>query len=283
MKKNKPRYVIFSDLDSTLLTDKTKKIPYRTTRYIRKLAKKGHVFVLASGRPLQGMLKYAKQLKINHPIVCDNGGIMYIPDNDNIYTYEYFINNVETIENSIDVNISKKFLSDLDGILNACFISAIHNNYIENTNLIPFWMVHHNPTIKVIEGKCNEILNEDALMISIYTSDYDKTIEIINKYPHIKYQYWHNPQSGHAFEISKSGTSKGFFINEVCKMYNIDIENTIAFGDQLNDISMFEIANHSVSMVNCKDEVKAKTKYVTKYSCNKEGVYHFLKKFLKSK
>lgn len=281
MKKSKPRYVIFSDLDSTLLTDKTKKIPLRTVRYIRKLSREGHIFVMASGRPLQAMLKYVKALKINHPVVCDNGGIMYIPDNPKEYTYKYFVENVDAIENTIDKNISKMFLSDLDEIINACFVSGIHANYIQNKALIPFWMVHPDSSIPLLEGKASEILNEDPLMITIYTSDYDKTMEIINKYPHIKHQYWNNPKEGHAFEISKAGTSKGYFIAEVCKMYNVDINNTICFGDQLNDISMFESSNISVAMCTSRAQVLEKAKYQTKCSCNKEGVYKFLKEFFK--
>lgn len=282
MKQTK-RYLIFSDLDSTLLTDKTKKIPLRTILYIRRLAKKGHIFVMASGRPLQGMMKYIKALKINHPVVCDNGGIMYIPDNPKEYTYKYFVDNVEAIENSIDKDISKKFLTDLEGIINACFISGIKANYVQNPELIPWWMIHPDKEILLHTGKAVDILGEDPLMITIYTSDYDKTLEVINKYPHIKYQYWNKPKEGHAFEISKAGTSKGYFIGEVMKIYNIDFENTISFGDQFNDLSMFESSYTSVAMCTSRKEVIEKAKYKTTCGCNKEGVYKFLKKFLKNK
>lgn len=283
MKDNKKRYLIFSDLDSTLLTDKDKKIPLRTVRYIRNLAKKGHIFVMASGRPLQGMMKYIKKLKINHPVVCDNGGIMYLPDNPKEYSYKYFIENVDAIENSIDKNISIKFLNDLDGIMNACFVSGIYANYIETPELIPFWMIHPDETIPLVTGKITELLDEDPLMITIYTNDYNKTMEVINKYPHIKHQYWNNPKQGHAFEISKVRTSKGYFIGEVMKMYDIDYENTICFGDQFNDLSMFEASYTSVAMCTSRKEVLEKANHKTTHSCNKEGVYKFLKKFMKNK
>lgn len=281
MKKQTTRYLIFSDLDSTLLTDKTKKIPFRTVKYIRKLSKKGHVFVMASGRPLQGMLKYIKQLKINHPVVCDNGGIMYIPRDIDNYSYRYFVDHVEAVENSIDKDISIMFLNDLKDILNGCFVSAINANYIENEEIIPFWMVHENKFIPIIKGKITEHLNEDPLMISIFTSDYDKTLEVINRYPHIKYQYWNKPSQGHAFEISKSSTSKGYFIGVCAKMFGIDPTNTIAFGDQLNDISMFESSDTAVAMNTSKSQVIEKATHITTASCNEEGVYKFLKKFMK--
>ena len=62
------------------------------------------------------------------------------------------------------------------------------------------------------------------------------------------------------------------------KKYNIKKENTISFGDQLNDLSMIEKAHFGVAMVNSRKEVKEKAKYVSEFDFNNNGVICFLKK-----
>ena len=61
------------------------------------------------------------------------------------------------------------------------------------------------------------------------------------------------------------------------KKYNIKKENTISFGDQLNDLSMIEMANYGVAMINSRTEVKEKAKYTSEFDFNNNGVISFLK------
>ena len=76
------RYLIGLDLDGTLLNKKSK-ITFKTKNYIKKLSRKGHIVVLATGRPLRAMKQYYDQLGLKTPIVCYNGGHILNPfDND---------------------------------------------------------------------------------------------------------------------------------------------------------------------------------------------------------
>ena len=74
------KYLIMSDLDGTLLNHK-RKIPNKSIRYIRKLVKEGHYFIFSTGRPYQGCIQFYNKLKINCPLVCDNGGSIHFPNN----------------------------------------------------------------------------------------------------------------------------------------------------------------------------------------------------------
>ena len=53
--------LIAFDMDGTLLNSK-KKISFLTRQYLKRLSKKGHIIVLASGRPSRSMINYYKQL-----------------------------------------------------------------------------------------------------------------------------------------------------------------------------------------------------------------------------
>ena len=57
-------------------------------------------------------------------------------------------------------------------------------------------------------------------------------------------------------EFMAHGVSKGNALKALCRKVDVDISQTIAFGDSLNDYSMIEEAGYSVAMGNAKAELK---------------------------
>src|SRR5699024_9410540 len=64
-------------------------------------------------------------------------------------------------------------------------------------------------------------------------------------------------------EITHSDAQKGIALNTIAERLNIDMENVMAIGDNMNDISMLERVGYSVAMDNAAPEVKAIAKYQT--------------------
>lgn len=56
---------------------------------------------------------------------------------------------------------------------------------------------------------------------------------------------------------------------------DIPIKNTIAIGNDNNDISMFEVAGLSVAVANASDDIKNKVNHIT-LSNDEDGVAVFL-------
>ena len=81
-------------------------------------------------------------------------------------------------------------------------------------------------------------------------------------------------------EINHKDAHKGVAIQRLAKHLGIDVSQTMAFGDGLNDLTMLETAGIGVCMANGRDTVKAVADYVTT-SCDESGVakgiYHFCK------
>lgn len=74
------KYLISVDLDDTLLTSE-KIITQRSREYIRKITNEGHRFIINTGRPFQGAVRYLKALGICEPMVVNNGGaIVYFDE-----------------------------------------------------------------------------------------------------------------------------------------------------------------------------------------------------------
>jgi hydroxymethylpyrimidine pyrophosphatase-like HAD family hydrolase len=63
--------------------------------------------------------------------------------------------------------------------------------------------------------------------------------------------------------LSSKNVSKGNAIYGLCKFLKIDINDVIAIGDGINDISMIKVVGLGVAMENGEPEVKAVAKEIT--------------------
>ena len=72
-------------------------------------------------------------------------------------------------------------------------------------------------------------------------------------------------------EIVSKHTSKGDALITLAKKLNIDIEETISFGDSDNDSSMIKVSGMGVAMGNASEDIKAIADIVTD-SNNNDGL-----------
>lgn len=82
------------------------------------------------------------------------------------------------------------------------------------------------------------------------------------------------------FSIISNKASKGIALQKLAKYLNVPMENTIAIGNDKNDISMFEVAGLSVAVSNAENDIKEIVKYVT-LSNDEDGVAVFLETLIK--
>ena len=79
-------------------------------------------------------------------------------------------------------------------------------------------------------------------------------------------------------EAVPCGFSKATGIRRTCEHLGIDMKNTYAIGDSVNDLEMLECVEHSICMGNGSDPVKAVSEYVTT-DIHDDGVYNALKHY----
>lgn len=72
------------------------------------------------------------------------------------------------------------------------------------------------------------------------------------------------------------GTSKGKTIMEFFPKYNLDLNKTMAFGDENNDIEMLQNIKYGIAMLNAHTNLKKVTKYITEKDNNSSGVADFI-------
>ena len=79
-------------------------------------------------------------------------------------------------------------------------------------------------------------------------------------------------------DVTAKGNTKQRGIDEIIRHFGIRLEETMAFGDGGNDISMLRHAGIGVAMGNAKDDVKAAAGYVTT-SVDDNGIANALKQY----
>lgn len=90
----------------------------------------------------------------------------------------------------------------------------------------------------------------------------------------LKLVHWHNTGG----DIMPIDASKARGIKDVCKHFDIEMDVTMAFGDGMNDIEMFQTVGVSVAMGDAKEELKAVADHVTG-TIEENGIGSALKTF----
>lgn len=270
------KYIIMSDLDGTLLNNKSK-ISLRSKLYIRKLEKQGHYFIISTGRPFQGCINYYKELKLNSPLVCDNGGSIHFPNDHS-----------KDIFTSIPLNLFLELIEEINPYIHAAMSSNFDTIYYYNRKDVPMFIQHLKLPRKIIEGNFLDIIKIPPINPSFYIKK-DKINEVLNILNKNKYssiiniRYWKGYENMDTVELFHKNATKGCALDKLKDLLNIKSTNDLVFGDQLNDMEMIQHASNGVAMINGREELKSIAKYISDKPNYKNGVIKFIKKFLKNK
>ena len=81
-------------------------------------------------------------------------------------------------------------------------------------------------------------------------------------------------------ELMPPGIGKGETLLWLADRLGISQEQTMAFGDSMNDESMIRLAGHGVAMKNGRAEIRAIAQYVTDYTNNEDGVARYIERYV---
>lgn len=86
--------------------------------------------------------------------------------------------------------------------------------------------------------------------------------------------------NAHYLEFYNKNAGKGNALVNLCRTLRIHGKNSVAAGDEENDISMLDAAGVGVCMVNGNPAVKAHADYVTQQDNNHDGIVEIIDKFI---
>lgn len=255
--------LIVADCDGTIL-DSNKKIDSKLIQVIEDLKKRKVLFTLASGRNIYLMQDIIKELKLELPFIINNGANVY-KQNKMIVNYALPNEYVDVICNSL-VN---------DGFP---FLAYSENRLVYNLNhsLLDGFKTKLNGKLTQIEySKSINLTEYPVFKITVATDHQDDIIETKNKIEQLCPLINFNRSEGTLFTITNVNATKGNAIQTVADMLNIKMDEVMIFGDNYNDLSMFEKAGIGVAMGNSDKVIKTYATHSTKDN-NHNGVSDFL-------
>ena len=243
-----------SDLDGTLL-DRSAAVTPRTAEIINSLIQQGMNFTFATARSIHSARDITSALKINVPCILMNGVSIY-DLNRNKYISNHYIPEAasEEIVAAFRKNGLKCFMYKMCGEELIAFYTSFGSEAMREFAELRKKRFN-KPYIQ-----CSDILAESDERTVYFNAlgEYDQlkcVQEAVDKIRGVGCAFYIDTYSGKWFlEIFSDKASKANGIRQLKELYGF--ERIVCFGDNLNDLSMFEAADLRIAAGNARPEVK---------------------------
>ena len=173
------------------------------------------------------------------------------------------------------------FLNKNKKLFDFVVIFSLKDKYYYKPESVPFFLNNKNDK-SIIHTIDDFNVNEPVIMFTFSVKKESKaTIDkLIAKENKFEAFYWGDDDKYSYYDVIAPKTSKGYAMLEVAKLLKVKPENTIAYGDEINDISMLQMAKHGYFVL-AKTSLKLKEKYdfpITKKESDKLGAIAHLYK-----
>lgn len=270
--------IIALDLDGTLLNS-NKELTPRNYAALRAAAEMGAEIVPSTGRFYKGMPEVIRQMPFVKYVITINGAqvidvrtgeVMYskvIPTADAIEVFEFF----DTLPVLYDCYVNGW------GYMTESMKQRAHE-FIGSEHILRMVLDLRDPVPELKSwlkegGYCPHKLQAFTKDDTEYRN---KLLKILKeRYP----QFAITTSHPNNIEINSLEADKGRALIGLADVLGIDRENTIAFGDGLNDITMLRAAGTGIAMDNGCDEAKEAADLITE-DCDSDGVAAGIEKVL---
>lgn len=260
--------LICSDIDGTLVKDGSIHINPEIFDVILKLKEKGIHFAAASGRQAASIERVFEPIREKIFYIAENGG--YI----GCYGRTLFTRKISR-EKLTEIVRELRELGDCEFMLAGARYSYTES---KNTEFLDWLLNEYHYQLKQVDDVL--ACDDEFVKLSVYREhDVDKHIKGIT-------DKWKDEMqiacAGAVWmDFMEKNVNKGSAIRELQEALSITREETMAFGDQLNDIQMLESAYYSYAVANARPETKAVARFEAG-SYEEDGVLKVLKNLLET-
>ncbi len=277
LKKALHTKILFTDLDGTLL-DSKKAISENTRDAIIKMLSKGNHLALASGRPCNSILDVLAMLDLPKEnlagsvyITAYNGALLY--DCAKQAVVEQYTVPIPAAQVIFDLALRMGI--HIQTYTETHVVSCAEDEeirYYTQTVRVPYKVgtvleheLPHAP-FKLLAIALDGRSRLEALRSAFEASEYAD--EITCEFSCARYLEFYNRQAG-----------KGNALRHLCSAVHVHIKNTVAAGDEENDISMLKAAAAGVCMANGTPAVKEIAAYITEHDNDHDGIAEIIERF----
>lgn len=242
--------LITIDIDDTLVNT-AKQVTPRVKAALQEATAQGIKVVLTTGRPLPGVQEYLDELGLNHQddqyAITYNGGVVQTTNGEELGGKELAYSDYLRLREVAD---------ELGAYLQVETIDAAYTSAKE----INYWASRENFLIKMplIIKPVDEMDPNDHYVKFMFIGDEADIDSWRDALPaDVKEAYYIVKSTPQHLEFMHKDATKGSGLLTLAAKLGIDRSETMALGDQQNDVTMIEAAGLGVAMGNAVPEVKA--------------------------
>lgn len=245
--KAKKIKMVFFDIDDTLRVKDTGYMPESIKIVFAKLKEKGILTGIASGRARYGVPKEVQDLNADYCVKL-NGA--YAKDNQKNIIFQAPIPD--------EIVVRYKEWADAVGIHYGMAgrheaVLSVRNDLVSNT-------IDHVYEGLEVDPNYNE--KHDVYQMWTFEEKGDALHLPDDLAEHLRLVRWHDNSS----DVVLKGTSKALGVSKVVEHLGLKPENILVFGDERNDLELFDYAGISVAMEISHPLTKEKADFITKKS-----------------
>ncbi|AEH50468.1 Cof-type HAD-IIB family hydrolase [Pseudothermotoga thermarum] len=245
------------DLDGTILQD-SHQIHPESYRAIKELIKCGKEIVFASGRMLPSIQKLlSKYFEKEFPIIAYNGTVVWLPGVGKILDVK-----VDTKDAIEVINYLRELKIHRQAYINDKLVVEEDNEYARA------YSEHSQVELVVVDDLVDEVKKHGTSKLLAIAEPHvlDSIIpELREKFPNLKIFKSFDTY----LDFVPAGYDKGYALKLIAQVKKWDLSQAVAFGDNDNDIPLFEAVGYSVAVENATDGLKEVADVVVK--SNKDG------------
>jgi len=255
--------LIVTDLDGTLLTDRLE-LPGGFLPLTRRLFAVGIKIAIATGRPNSSIAEKFAPILSQLYAISDNGGLIRNGKQ-------------ELLSKPLPQAEIQSLVSVARGIKNAWPVLCGKDTwYLENTDEAFINKVHlYTKNYRVVE----DLTKIDTPIIKLSLCDLAGAEQNSYKY----YRQFENSLKvavGGAswLDVTMPKANKGEAVQFLQRLHDITPDETLVFGDLMNDYEMMKTATYSYAMKNAYPKLKEAAKFITEKDNNEGGVLDVIEK-----
>ena len=267
--------IFITDLDHTFLRNDLSVSNF--TKEIWNATSKDSFVSVATARTYKKTMQFLDGVNINMPMILLDGALIATKDKKIIDT-KFISKNVadNIIDEGAKFGIYPFILALADKNLNEVFLFSEILNPIQKKVLQNYSSDDHLKSCKNIRAMDNNFkivyMGEEKLLreLALHVESVFGT----------EFKYILAPEAytkSYFLTILHKDADKSEGIKTVREYVDFNLDKLTVFGDNFNDIGMFNLAGISVAMANAQDEVKAKASFISKFTNDEDAVAHYLK------
>ena len=240
--------VIFFDIDGTIVHDESQIIPESTVRSIAALAEAGHTPIINTGRPYSHIDPRVRAMAFAG-WVCAGGMEVYV-DGSWLQKHRFTPEVRKAVVAAVRECKMQVIYEAVGGFLLDGAYSSNDRVVLESRRIMD-----RGCFAKQLEGSDEEIIK--FVTFDEPESRHGEFVEKMSPY------FTCIERGGGMIECVAKGCSKASGVELLLDHLGAKREDTFAFGDSTNDISMFRAVGHSICMGDGMAEAKAQAEFVT--------------------